>query len=395
MRSKEVNLTLDVVILIIGGMAMLITGGLLFPVYDGKLPYYENGLYGLLLLIFALQMITLGKTPFGDMPRSKLLFALGTLIAAVGMATCFIPIVTPLPRILLLLCFAPGGLLLLLQTCWAKDKLRSWATYGGVFWHLIIGCSAVYVLSMFIGLLLWKQSLLSKPLMALTILLFGVAILYLAGALWKIYRKYPEAQQHPVGDIELSTDQAMLILMGVFLLMLGALLILANLGLLPFSISAQLGLLTVIFAVQTLASGSTPIGILPRSWPVVGLALFFAALGIVSCVIPDILVFPLTCIVGALNLLGGGTALIKMGVHRYRHADKPSELTPALLVRLFATQLTMNLLTVMFGASMLIPGLIHGPAIGVILVANGCVLLYLLRILIALDIMQADLQAAI
>src|SRR5512138_122221 len=98
---READLPLEVVILIIGGMAMLITGILLFPVSDGTLPYYENGLYGLLLIIFALQMITLGKTPFGDMPRSKLLLAAGVLIAAVGIVTCFIPISIRLPRILL------------------------------------------------------------------------------------------------------------------------------------------------------------------------------------------------------------------------------------------------------------------------------------------------------
>ncbi len=44
--------------------------------------------------------------------------------------------------------------------------------------------------------------------------------------------------------------------MGIFMLLLGGLWIPVNLGLLPFSGSAQLGLLMVIFAVQMLASGN-------------------------------------------------------------------------------------------------------------------------------------------
>jgi len=389
---KEADLPLEVVILIIGGMAMLITGALLFPVSDGTLPYYENGLHGLLLIIFALQMITLGKTPFGDMRRSKLLLAAGVLIAAVGIVTCFIPTFIRLPRIVLFLCFGPGGFLLLLRMCFAKDKFRSWARHGGIFRHLILGCSGVYLLSMLIAVLLWKQSLLTTPMTAVAVLFFGVAIFYLAGVLRKIYHKYPEAEIRSSGDVELSTDQAMLMLTGVFMLLLGGLLVPVSLGLLPFSASAQLGLLMVIFAVQMLASGSTPLGPFPRSWLVIGFGLLFAALGIVSCIIPEILVPALTVLVGMLNILGGVIALAKMRVFRPRKTTEPREPVPPVLARLLAAQLTMNVLTVMFGVSMLIPGLVPTPVIGVILAANGCVLLYLLSILVALDKMRGYLE---
>lgn len=394
MIFKEADLPLEVVILVIGGMAMLMTGVLLFPVYDGTLPYYENGLYGLFLIIFALQIITLGKTPFGDMPRSKLLFTVGVLIAAVGMVTCFIPISIGLPRVLLFLCFGPGGFLLLLQMCFAKDRLRSWAKYGGIFRHLILGCGVVYVLSMFIALLLWKRSLLTTPMTAAAVLLFGVAIFYLAGVLRKIYHKYPEAKKRPIGDVELSTDQAMLMLMGIFLLILGVLLVPVNLGLLPFSGSAQLGLLMVIFAVQMLASGSTPIGPFPRTWLMIGFGLLFVVLGVVSCIIPEILVPPLTVLVGVLNILGGIIALVKMWTRRSRQPAELRKPIPPVLAKLFTAQLTMNLLQIMFGTSMLIPGLVHGLVIGVILAANGCVLLYLLSILVVLDKMRGDMEGA-
>jgi hypothetical protein len=234
------------------------------------------------------------------------------LIAAVGMVTCFIPISIRIPRVLLFLCFGPGGFLLLLQMCFGRDKLRSWVKYGGIFRHLILGCGAVYVLSMLIALLLWKQSLLTTPMTAVAVLFFGVAIFYLTGVLREIYRRYPEAANPPVGSVRLSTDQAMLVLMGNFLLILGVLLVPVNLGLLPFSASAQLGLLMVVFAVQMLASGNTPIGPFPRTWLMIGFGLLFALLGVVSCIIPEILVSPLTILVGVLNILGGVIALVKM-----------------------------------------------------------------------------------
>lgn len=151
----------------------------------------------------------------------------------------------------------------------------------------------------------------------------------------------------------------------------------------------------VIFAVQMLASGSTPIGPFPRSWLVIAFGLLFAALGIVSCIIPEILVSSLTILVGILNIMGGVITLVKICVPRLRQSGGPRAPTPPVLTKLFAVQLTMSLLQIMFGASMLIPNLVHGLVIGVILAANGCVLLYLLHILIVLDKMQSNMGDAI
>lgn len=392
MVFSKTDLPLEVVILAIGGMTMLITGSLLFPVSFGALPYCENGLYGLLLVIFALQTITLGKTPFGERRRSRLLMIGGTTIAAVGIVTCFIPVMTQLARVLLFLCFGPGGFLLLLQMCLSRDKLRTWAPYGGIFRHLILSCSGVYVLSMLIALLLWKRSLLTTPMTAVVVLIYGAAIFYLTGVLWKLYRAYPESLKPLEDDGELSTDHAMLLLIGIFILLLGLLLIPVNFGLLPFMANAQLGLLMVIFAIQMLASGNTPIGIFPRSWLMIALGLLFAALGIVSCIIPLILVSPLTIIVGVLNILGGVIALVKMSVRHPATSNESPGRVPRVLVKLCAAQLTMNLLAIMFGTSMLIPGLVNGLVIGAILAVNGCAVLYLLRILVVLDKMRGEMQ---
>ena len=136
---EKSELPLEVVILVIVGMALLITGTLLFPVSSGALPYYENGVYGLLLVILALQIVTMGKTPFGDVRRSRLIVALGAVIAAVGIVTCFIPdVFNRLSRIMLFICFGPGGFLLFLQMLLDRSKFRTWIKHGGILRHLIL-----------------------------------------------------------------------------------------------------------------------------------------------------------------------------------------------------------------------------------------------------------------
>ena len=380
------DLPLEVAILLIAGLMMLITGILLFPVSTGALPYYENGLYGLLLFIFALQIVTLGKTPFGDMSRSKPLIVIGVIIAAIGIVTCFIPdLLSQIPRILLFICFAPGGFLLLLQMFLSQEKLRTWVKYGGIFKHLIVGCGVVYVLSILIGLLILVQSMLTTAMTAVVGLIFGVAIIYLALVLRKIYLTYPEAENTNPGTVELSTDKMMLLITGVFMLLLGILLIPVNLSQLPFSGSAQLGLLMVIFAIQMLASGSTPIGPFPRNWLMIIFGLLFAALGIISSIIPGILVKPLTILIGLLNIIGGCITLVKTLLPRLKKPPKSGGQVPPILHKLFATQLIMGFLSILFGSSMLVSHLLPGLIVGVVLFANGCVLIYLMSILLTLD----------
>ncbi len=52
----------------------------------------------------------------------------------------------------------------------------------------------------------------------------------------------------------------------------------------------------------------------------------------------------------------------------------------------------MNLLSIMFGTSMLVAHLLPGLVIGVVLFANGCALIYLMYILLTLDKMVSQLN---
>ena len=372
-----------------------LTGIFLFPVGTGALPYYENGLYGLFLFIFALQMLTLGKTPFGDVSRSIPVIVIGIGIAITGIVTCFIPdLLSHIPRLLLFICFAPGGALLLLQMIFSKDKLRNWLRLGSLFRHLIFSCAAVYLLSILIGWLVLMSPKIDVAITALFVLTFGIAILYLAVVLRKVYLTYPEAETKDPGTGILSTDKMLLLVIGLFMVVLGALLIPVSLGQLPFAGSAQLGLLMVIFSIQMLALGSTPIGAFPRSRAMILVGFVFAGLGIISAVIPGILVGPLTLLIGLLNLFGGAISLGKMVFSKNQTPAGSPQTVLSVLRRLFITQLALALLSIMFGTSMLIPSLLPGLLVGVILFANGCLLLYLIYILISLDKVIKQLSKA-
>lgn len=391
---EEADLYFDVVVLLVAGMAVTLTGILLFPVYSGLIPYYENGVYGLLLFLFGLQTVTLGRTPAGDMRRSKAVVIAGIAIAAMGIVACFIPdVFTLVPSVLLVICLCLGGFLQLLQMLVSKDKLQAWLGYGGIFLYLAPACGVVYVFSMFVGLLVWKQGLFSASLTAISVLIYGASIFVVAFLLQKIYRIYPQAVKILDDDFGLEADKATLLITGVFMLILGVLLIPVSFGKLPFSGSAQLGLLMVIFSIQMLAFGGTPVGPFRRTWLVIFLGFVFAALGIVSCVVPNVLVSFLTLLVGLLNLAGGATGLVKTVLSAVK-SMKELDVVPTVLVHLTVTQFVMNLVSILFGTSMIVSNLLPGWIVGVILTVNGCVLLYLMSLLMRIDRLRSDIIEA-
>lgn len=388
--SKNADIPIDLVILIIAGMTMVIAGLLLFAVCAGIVPYYENGLYGLLIFIHALQISVLGKTPFGDVShRSLPLLVLGILVACVGIITCFVPdLLKNIPRIILFICFGPGGLLLLLQLFLSKEKFPLWKKKGGIFAILAVNCAAIYSLSVFISLFLINKNFVTGSFTAISVLLYGALILSLTVVLYKIYALYPGSTQRPYGETMLPDDRTVIMITGVFMVLLGILLIPVSIGLLPFSGSAQLGLLVVIMSIQMVAFGNTPIKSFTRTWPVVAVGLFFASMGIVSCIVPHILVPALTLIIALLNIGGGAIPLTKMILSKLSDKGTENSVVPPIITRLYLTQTTLNILSIIFGTSMLVKNLIPGLVIGVVLTANGVVLLFLLNILSKIDRMK-------
>lgn len=391
--SKKADIPIDLVILVIAGLTMVIAGLLLFASYAGKVSYYENGLFGLLIFIYALQITVLGKTPFGDVPQRPLsVLILGIFVACIGIITCFIPdLLKGIPRFILFICFGPGGILLLLQMFFSKDKFPLWRKKGGILMTLAVNCTAVYSLSVFISILLIDKNYISGGLISFSVLLYGVLVFTLTAVLFKIYALYPDAAERPSAGVQLSDDRAVILITGVFMVLLGILLIPVTIGLLPFSGSAQLGLLVVIMSIQMIAFGNTPLRSFTRTWPLIFMGLIFASMGIISCIVPGILVPCLTLIIALLNIGGGVIPLVKMIHSRSGKKGRGSADVPSIIKKLFLTQSTLNILSIVFGVSMLINNLIPGPVIGVVLTANGIVLLYLISILAKIDEMKKAL----
>ncbi|HAH69347.1 MAG TPA: hypothetical protein DCL58_06155 [Synergistaceae bacterium] len=388
--SKRADIPSDLVILLIAGLTMVIAGLLLFAVYSGKVPYYENGLYGLLIFIYALQITVLGKTPFGGISQRTLpVLMLGIIIACIGIVTCFVPdLLKSIPRAMLFMCFGPGGMILLLQMLFSKDKFPLWKKKGGILMKLAVNCAALYSLSIVISILLLDKDFIPESLTAFSVLLYGLLILSLTAVLYKVYALYPAAAKRPPGGISLSDERVVILITGIFMVLLGLLLICVTFGLLPFSGSAQLGLLVVIMSIQMTAFGNTPLRSFTRTWPLVFLGLLFASMGIISCIVPGIMLPWLTLIIAFLNIGGGAIPLVKMLTSLFSGEQKKTAQMPPVITKLLITQTTLNTLSIIFGTSMLIRNLIPGPVIGIVLTANGAVLLYLLSLLSKIDMLN-------
>lgn len=388
--SKRADIPSDLVILLIAGLTMVIAGLLLFAVYSGKVPYYENGLYGLLIFIYALQITVLGKTPFGGISQRTLpVLMLGIIIACIGIVTCFVPdLLKSIPRAMLFMCFGPGGMILLLQMLFSKDKFPLWKKKGGILMKLAVNCAALYSLSIVISILLLDKDFIPESLTAFSVLLYGLLIFSLTAVLYKVYALYPAAAKRPPGGISLSDERVVILITGIFMVLLGLLLIPVTFGLLPFSGSAQLGLLVVIMSIQMTAFGNTPLRSFTRTWPLVFLGLLFASMGIISCIVPGIMLPWLTLIIAFLNIGGGAIPLVKMLTSLFSGEQKKTAQMPPVITKLLITQTTLNTLSIIFGTSMLIRNLIPGPVIGIVLTANGAVLLYLLSLLSKIDMLN-------
>ena len=188
----ESDLSLEVVILLVFGVFMLLFGLLLFRIHTGELPYAPDSTYGLFLVIVSFQIITMGKTPFGDLRRSWAVILLGVCTAVVGMAACFIPGLLAGPvRILVGVLLSAGGAALLAQLFISEDKARLWLKVPGVLRHLTIACILVYTMSIVLGLVTLLPGITTDYVTAVFLIIYGIGFFYLAWSIQKVRRLYP------------------------------------------------------------------------------------------------------------------------------------------------------------------------------------------------------------
>ena len=116
---------------------MLIFSLLRFQFHTGALPYAPDSTYGLFVLLIAFQIVTMGKTPFGDLKRSWLLILIGIIVAILGMAAAFVPgYLSDHIRLIVGGVLFLGGGALFLQPFVREDKPRTWRPVSGVLQFL-------------------------------------------------------------------------------------------------------------------------------------------------------------------------------------------------------------------------------------------------------------------
>ena len=197
-KKAEIDLSIEVVLLIVGGLFFLLFGVLLFLIDKGMLPYSEGSMYGLFVVLISMQIITMGKTPFGDLLRSWIvvLFGLGTAILGTlaisfpGYLTVHIHGVAGL--ILLAL-----GILGLLQLYASEEKARTWMKTPGILRRLTVACSVLNVVEIILGVITLAPGIVSYSLTAVILIIFGISLFNLAWCIHKITSSYsPEETRH-------------------------------------------------------------------------------------------------------------------------------------------------------------------------------------------------------
>lgn len=404
--AQESDLSLEMVILLILGVFMLLFGILLFRIHTGDLPYNPDSAYGLFLVIVSFQAVTMGKTPFGDLRRSRALVVVGMCTAVLGIAASFIPgQFTGFVRMLIGIVLVVGGATLFIQLFATENKARMWMKISVILQQLTVACGLVYALTVVAGLITLLPGITTNLQTAAVLIVYGISFFYLCWCIWRVSRKYPPERTRnsvsPAADSEVSfsffrevslhLSPAILLLLGVLFTFLGLLLFPVGLGLIVFSPDGQFGLLLVIMAIQLMALGDTPMGRYRRSWWMVFIGCIFAALGVVSSIVPGLLTGTIRILLGVLNVVGGTALLIRQFLPVLRGIRTPPAvpaIVPPILKQLCATQTVLNIMTAGFGVSMLIPGLVSIFIVAGILVINGILLLVLAFLLQRLAAIQ-------
>jgi uncharacterized membrane protein HdeD (DUF308 family) len=410
---EESDLSLEVVVLLIYGIFTLLFGLLLFKIHTGDLPYSPDSTYGLFLVMVSFQVITMGRTPFGDLRRSWALVIIGMFTAILGMASCFIPgHLTKIVRLLVGIVLFAGGICLLIQLFLSEKKAKLWMKTSGILQQLTVACGLVYVLAIISGLTTLFPGFATDLQTAIVLIIYGMSFFYLSWCIWKVARTYPSQERNGSGlgtpylnnagsqgrfrlfqEASLSLSSAILIILGILITFLGLLLFPVNLGLLPFSPDGQLGLMLTVMAIQMMALGDTPLGQYRRSWLMIIIGMVFAALGVVSCIAPGLLTGMLQIFLGLLNIMQGVAFFIKKFFPKLQGVRTPPEapgVMPPIVRKLTGTQIVLNSVIIAFGIAMLLPGLVPGLVLAPILLMNGLLLFILASLMQKATRMQAS-----
>jgi hypothetical protein len=130
----------------------------------------------------------------------------------------------------------------------------------------------------------------------------------------------------------------------------------------PLNSSGQLGLLLVLTSLQVLALGQLLGGQYRRSWWLMTIGIVFAGMGIVSCIVPGILIDVIRTLLGFQNIITGvlflALQLVVPTVHGTRSPPAEPVTLPPLMKRLGLIVTLLMIVSIVFGLNMLAPVLL-------------------------------------
>jgi len=376
-KRAEIDLSIEVVLLIVGGVFFLLFGVLLFLIDAGRLPYSEDSMYGLFVVLVSMQIITMGKTPFGDLLRSWLVVVIGLFTAFIGTFAIFYPGHLSMSiRVLAGLIVLVTGALGLLQLFTSRDKARLWMKVPGILQQLTIACVLVYGIEMVLGIITLLPGIVPNPLTAVLCLIFGVSLISLAWCIHVAHRQYGQGEEKRASptppskggfcllqEVSLTVGNTFNTYQGCLMILLGFLVLFMTLGIFPsFNSDGQLGLLLVLTSLQLLALGQFVGSQVTRSWPVVGFGILCAGAGIFSCIVPGILSGVIPPLLGLQNIITGilllATQIIAPTLYGIRHPPAEPVQLPPIIKRLFLVLAITGIVTILFGINTVAPVLL-------------------------------------
>ncbi len=378
-KRAEVDLSIEVVLLIIGGVFFLLFGVLLFLINKGMLPYSEDSMYGLFVVLVSMQIITMGKTPFGDLLRSWVVVIIGLGTAILGTLAIFFPgHLSVTIRVLAGLIVLITGTLGLLQLFTSKNKARTWMKVPGILQQLTVACAVVYGIELVLGIVTLLPGIVPNPLTAVILVIFGAGIFFLAWCIHEANRQYRPGNEKKVPppprsergiclfrDATLTVGNTFNTYQGILLTLLGFLVLFMILGIFPsYNTDGQFGLLLVLTSLQLLALGQFVGSQMTRSWVVITLGILFAGAGIFSCIVPGILTGVIQPLLGLQNIITGvlllTTQIIAPTLYGIRHPPDEPVTLPPIIRRLFLVLAVTGIVTILFGINTLTPLLLPG-----------------------------------
>jgi hypothetical protein len=378
-ERAEIDLSIEVVILIVGGVFFLLFGVLLFLIDRGMLPYSEGSMYGLFVVLVSMQIVTMGKTPFGDILRSWLVVIFGLFTAMLGTLAIFYPDYLNMTiRILAGLIVLITGAVGLLQLFTAKDKARKWMKTPGILQQLTVACVLVYGTEIVLGIITLLPGITANSLTAVLLFVFGASLFFLAWCIHVVAHLYnsttakvvlgpstPKSRPFLLKETSLTLENTFNTYQGFLMILLGILVLFMILGIFPsFNSDGQLGLLLVLTSLQLLAFGQFVGSQMTRSWLVIAFGILCAATGIYSCIVPGILTGLIQPLIGIQNIITGvliiATQIIAPTVHGIRHPPAEPVAIPSIVKRLFLVLTITGIVAILFGINMLAPLILPG-----------------------------------